>query len=565
MWRYLLFLIALLLSPPALPAQPVDLDEQVRRIAAELRCVVCQNLSVADSPSEVAKQMRELVREQVQQGKSPEQIKAYFVSKYGEWVLLSPTPKGFSLLVWVLPFVAVGAGIIFVFFVIRRWVHKKNRLQLATVEPALIERVQREVAAEKPLQVELEAEDLQSPLLQEKARLYADLRELEFDYHAGKLSGEDYQELRHKLETEAALALKKLDASPLSRPPAVPKVSEKRPAAVEKKSVETQKASRSAWRLVAGGIFLLFFGITLGVFLTKSLRPRLSDQDSITGDFLTGTGPGGIGASSGMAGMEMGASSSKDLASLLAQGRAAFERQEYPKAIEAFKNVLAVNANHPEAHTYMGLILTQAGHADGALLAFDRALSVDPNFPLALWGKGMLLYRAKEDFTGAREILGSLLAMMPPGSERSEIEKTIAEIAEAGSKQKGGSQKAKAGSPSAHTQQIRGTISVDAKLRSKLDSQAVLFIIVKAANSIAGPPLAVKKIEHPVFPLPYSVGPENVMMPGLSLSGKVQVSARLDKDGNPMTKEAGNLTGEYKKNPTEIGSQKVDIVLDQVM
>jgi hypothetical protein len=106
---------------------------------------------------------------------------------------------------------------------------------------------------------------------------------------------------------------------------------------------------------------------------------------------------------------------------------------------------------------------------------------------------------------------------------------------------------------------------VDAKLKSKLDGKAVLFIVAYPAGSGGGPPLAVKKIDNPVFPLPYSLGPESVMMAGVSFSGKVTVSARLDKDGNAMTKEPGNLTGEYKKNPVEIGSQKVDIVLDRAM
>src|SRR5437879_12749644 len=77
------------------PAPAPDLDDQTRAIATELRCVVCQNLSVADSPSEMAQQMRAIVREQLQAGKSPDQIKDYFVSKYGEWGLLEPKHRGF--------------------------------------------------------------------------------------------------------------------------------------------------------------------------------------------------------------------------------------------------------------------------------------------------------------------------------------------------------------------------------------------------------------------------------------------------------------------------------------
>ena len=56
-----------------------DIEEQTRAISAELRCVVCQNLSVADSPSEMAQQMRASVREQLQAGKSPQEIKDFFV------------------------------------------------------------------------------------------------------------------------------------------------------------------------------------------------------------------------------------------------------------------------------------------------------------------------------------------------------------------------------------------------------------------------------------------------------------------------------------------------------
>jgi len=57
-------------------------------IAQELRCVVCQIFSVADSPSEMAQQMRGVVREQLQAGKTPQEVKDFFCLQYGEWVLL---------------------------------------------------------------------------------------------------------------------------------------------------------------------------------------------------------------------------------------------------------------------------------------------------------------------------------------------------------------------------------------------------------------------------------------------------------------------------------------------
>lgn len=98
-----------------------DIDAQVRDIAAVLRCPTCQALSVQDSPSEMAQQIRGLIREQLEQGKSREEIIAYFVERYGEWILLAPKATGFNLLIWVLPPLAIVAGVGGVVLVLRRW------------------------------------------------------------------------------------------------------------------------------------------------------------------------------------------------------------------------------------------------------------------------------------------------------------------------------------------------------------------------------------------------------------------------------------------------------------
>ncbi len=127
----------------ALSASP-DLDERVREVASELRCVVCQNLSVADSPSDLAKEMRNLVRELLQQGKTPEEIKAYFQSRYGDFVLLEPPKRGFNLLVWGLPFAALGVGACGVYLVAKRWTMRKHE-SAPPLDPVYTERVRREL------------------------------------------------------------------------------------------------------------------------------------------------------------------------------------------------------------------------------------------------------------------------------------------------------------------------------------------------------------------------------------------------------------------------------------
>src|SRR5262245_17886752 len=80
--------------PSAAQTRPAVNEDVVHDIAAQLRCVVCQNLSVADSPSEMASQMRAIIRERLAAGESPAEVQRYFVDRYGEWILLSPPRRG---------------------------------------------------------------------------------------------------------------------------------------------------------------------------------------------------------------------------------------------------------------------------------------------------------------------------------------------------------------------------------------------------------------------------------------------------------------------------------------
>jgi tetratricopeptide (TPR) repeat protein len=205
----------------------------------------------------------------------------------------------------------------------------------------------------------------------------------------------------------------------------------------------------------------------------------------------------------------------------------------------------------------MGMILIQAGHAEGAMMAFDRALAQAPNFPMALWGKGMILYREKKDYDGARVVLQQLLQLIPPGEDRAEIEKIVASFPPPGSNS---GQGVAAPSPDS-TQTVSGKITLGPKVKLT-NSKAILFIIARPAGPGGGPPLAVKKIDQPVFPLSYVIGAENVMMQGTPFSGKINVTARLDNDGNPTTRTPGDLLGNYQE-PVDVGAKNIDIVIDQ--
>lgn len=118
-------LAALLLAVAAVAAPAAEVSEEaVTAVAAQLRCVVCQNLSVADSPSETARQMRDLVRERLAQGDTPAEVRAYFVARYGDWVLLAPPARGFNLVVWGLPFAALALGAVVVARALKRWTRR---------------------------------------------------------------------------------------------------------------------------------------------------------------------------------------------------------------------------------------------------------------------------------------------------------------------------------------------------------------------------------------------------------------------------------------------------------
>ena len=103
-------------------APDTTLDRKVREVASILRCPVCLNLSIQDSPSELARDMREVVRDRLSHGDSEQQVIDYFIQRYGEWVLMKPPAHGVSLLVWLLPFVVVLGGGALVVFGVRRWV-----------------------------------------------------------------------------------------------------------------------------------------------------------------------------------------------------------------------------------------------------------------------------------------------------------------------------------------------------------------------------------------------------------------------------------------------------------
>ncbi|MBH1444713.1 cytochrome c-type biogenesis protein CcmH [Stenotrophomonas maltophilia] len=123
--RWLLALLLLMLPLAALAQQPLQFrdDAEERRfhdLAAQLRCVQCQNQSLADSNAQIAQDLRREVLQLMQQGHDDAQIKQFLVARYGEFVLYQPPLQPGTWLLWGGPLLVLGAGALVVLGIVRR-------------------------------------------------------------------------------------------------------------------------------------------------------------------------------------------------------------------------------------------------------------------------------------------------------------------------------------------------------------------------------------------------------------------------------------------------------------
>ena len=137
--KALLFLVFLLISLSG--NADTRTEERILRLSEKLRCLVCQNQSLADSNAELAGDLRREVREQVTAGRSDEQIVDYLVQRYGDFVLYEPPFKASTALLWIGPFVLLVAAALVLVATLRRRRRAPEEPALAAEEKRLVERV----------------------------------------------------------------------------------------------------------------------------------------------------------------------------------------------------------------------------------------------------------------------------------------------------------------------------------------------------------------------------------------------------------------------------------------
>jgi cytochrome c-type biogenesis protein CcmH len=136
--RGLFFAVLVLFS---LSGNSNENEQRIHRLEEKLRCLVCQNQSLADSNAELAGDLRREVREQVTAGRSDEQIVDYLVQRYGDFVLYEPPFKATTALLWVGPFVLLVAAALVLVATLRRRRRAPEEPALAVEEQRLVERV----------------------------------------------------------------------------------------------------------------------------------------------------------------------------------------------------------------------------------------------------------------------------------------------------------------------------------------------------------------------------------------------------------------------------------------
>ncbi len=103
-------------APPRQGQDPLDTvrEARVQLVGKQLRCAVCQGVSIADSPASMARAQLDKVRELVVEGKTDQEIYAYFVDRYGEWALMEPKKSGVTLGLWIAPVLLLVGGVLLI-------------------------------------------------------------------------------------------------------------------------------------------------------------------------------------------------------------------------------------------------------------------------------------------------------------------------------------------------------------------------------------------------------------------------------------------------------------------
>jgi len=156
-------------------------EARTREVASTLRCPACEDVSIEDSPADLARDMRQVVHDKLAAGETPEAVRQYFVDRYGEWVVLRPRASVRTAALWLAPLVGVLAAGWLIVAMLRRWTRGGDDAPIVAV-----------------------AGGDRGALAERRAALVAAMGELEADHADGKVSAADFAAVRGRDERELA-------------------------------------------------------------------------------------------------------------------------------------------------------------------------------------------------------------------------------------------------------------------------------------------------------------------------------------------------------------------------
>jgi cytochrome c-type biogenesis protein CcmH len=387
-------------------------EAKVRAVASTLRCPVCQNNSIEESPSLLAQDMKREVRQRLAAGESPDEIRRYFISRYGEWVLTKPRAAGVNLSVWLLPVVALFGGAVVVWVAVRRWVRQGDAARLPPVPAA--PPTAESIAVAAPDGSELRAR---------RMRLQASLQELESEFAAGRLIASDLAILKQRDETELAAVNE-----------ALKRLKKETPDALKAHGAPSRPATgpSRAWPARLGwAVGLAAFALILVLSLRGSVAAR-TEGGTITGTQVAGSAPVDMeiqktGPLDSLRIAQLEATirgDSTNVPALIELGHLYLAQGLLEKAVLVDTLAIRLQPDAPgsaEAFAHLGMILWSTGETEGALKALDKAVFLRPELPEALLYRGIILFAGVQDMRAAAEAFDRYLAVAPPDANTGRI------------------------------------------------------------------------------------------------------------------------------------------------
>jgi len=335
---------------------------------------------------------------------------------------------------------------------------------------------------------------------------------------------------RARLEQECAAVLRKLEGVGVT-----PSVSEG-PGRRGGTTKPTSAAVGFIWG--AGSVAVLAL---LGYFVMQSAKPREENQP-LTGNVgapttSTPTATPPMAGDAALTQLENAVRTSPDdIDRRMELAKAYLDRENMMGVYEQTQYVLQKSPKHARALTYGGLVRMAMGQHDGAKQMFDAATKSDPTL-LDAWVALAWLDMQSGKRAEAEAAIGEAKKQHPEETQR--LDQILAEMkrrasgaaAASAAEPPAGEAPAAPQGPSVHV-----TIDIDPAAKSRLTPTAVLFVIARAAGVSSGPPAAVKRLPVGTFPIQIDLSQADSMM-GQALPPKLRIEARIDSDGNPLTKD----------------------------